>query len=224
MAEQTFVITDWMRILFGNVPLDFYLETLVRIVFIYLLIVGSMRLMGNRMSSTFNQNELAAMVVLAAGSGVPIQSPDRGLIPALIIASIVVFVERGIAALAYRNATFERRTQGKISTLVRDAVMDVREMKKARISRERVMSQLRSKEVYHLGQVRRLYLEAGGDFALSLVGEPSPGLSCVPEWDTDLIAADSITDIQVCKNCGCPKGGNPKCTNCHEEVWVAAIR
>ena len=94
MKPEEIHITDYMRILLGEVPWSFLIEVVIRIGFIYLLLMVAMRLMGKRMASTLSNSELAALVSLAAAVGVPMLAPDRGMLPALIIAIIVVGIQR----------------------------------------------------------------------------------------------------------------------------------
>lgn len=225
MKANDIHLDDWARILVGNVPGSFYIEVLIRLLFIYLLLITSMRLMGNRMASTLGRNELAAMVVMAAGIGVPIQAPERGLIPAVIIAAIVVLTQRAISARAFKHPLFEKQSQGNISTLIVDGVMDVRAMEKARISRERLMAELRSNGIRQLGTVKRLYLEAGGDFSLSKTENGIPGLSCIPGWDKELIDEQKKSlNVKVCEHCGKQKQQETgACSNCGKNIWVDAV-
>src|SRR6059058_3167864 len=94
---------DWMRVLFGETPPEFFIELVIRSFFIFLLLVVSMRFLGRRMAAQLNRIEMIALFALAAAIGVPLQAPDRGLLPAVIIAVIVVGIGRLIAALACRN-------------------------------------------------------------------------------------------------------------------------
>src|SRR5579872_433246 len=121
---------DWARIFFGNVPPDFFIEVLIRVVFIYLLVIFCIRLMGKRMASQLSRNELVAIASLAASIGIPIQTPDRGLLPALLVALIVVAAQRVVAGRLSYNELFERRTQGSISVLADDCCLDVKEMRR----------------------------------------------------------------------------------------------
>lgn len=91
-----------------------------------------------------SRNELAAIATLAAAMGMPLQAPDRGLLPGIIIAILVVLIQRGVAALSAKKSSIERVTQGKISILIEDHHLTFKAMKHTRISRERVLAQLRS--------------------------------------------------------------------------------
>jgi len=174
MKSYEIVMDDWMKILIGNVPIHFFLEVVFRVLFVFLLLIFSMRLMGKRMASQLSRNEMVAMSSLAAAIGIPIQAPDRGLLPALIVAIIVILGQRWIARIAAWNEQFEEVSQGDIGVLVYDGVLNIKEMKITRISRERLFAQLRSEGIKHLGQVQRFYFEANGTLPSSTMNRQSP--------------------------------------------------
>jgi len=191
----------------------------------------SMRLMGKRMSTQMSRLELAAMVSLAASIGVPMLAFDRGILPAYIIAFIIVGITRLIAVKSYKDEHFEQLTQGDIDLLVEDSVMNYDIMKRVRISRERLFAQLRSENLNHLGSVKRVYMEANGAFTIIENDESKPGLTVLPDWDNDFIKRKlKKTDITVCNNCGFEKpeklaalNGAAKCVHCGESDWTKAV-
>lgn len=230
MKPEEIKLSDWARILFGQVPPEFYIELIIRAFFIYALLMVCMRLMGNRMSGQISRIDLAAMVALASAIGVPMLSPTNGMLPAFIIAFIVVAISRIIAKLSFRNQHFEQITQDDIDVLVEESVMQPEIMKRTRISRERLFAQLRCEKVAHLGKVKRVYLEAGGTFSLVENEKPKPGLMVLPEWDEDFIH-DKLqeTDVIICRNCGerapdnAPADKSTKCPHCGDCDWTKAV-
>jgi uncharacterized membrane protein YcaP (DUF421 family) len=99
-------------------------------------------------------------------------------------------------------------------------------MLKVRISRERVFSQLRGSQVKHLGEVDRLYLEANGSFTVVKRPKVLPGLCVLPEWDNDLIQEQVIDhDHTVCGYCGHGQQDvqEQTCPQCKQQTWVKAI-
>jgi uncharacterized membrane protein YcaP (DUF421 family) len=216
---------DWERILIGEVPTAFLLEAVLRLTFVYLLLMVSMRLLGKKMASQMTRNETAAMVSLAAAIGVPVLSPDNGLLPALVIAIVVVLVAKSVLTSSARNEKIERLAQGRFEVLVNEGVMNVDVMKSTGITRERLLSQLRAQEILHLGQVRRLYFEADGKFSIARHTDPMPGLSVIPDGDPEFQAAQQRSDIEVCHACGKTKGPTTKenCENCNLSSWTYAV-
>jgi len=224
MIPHIFLV-DIGRILNGNTPPVFYIEIIIRAVFVYVLIIAGLRFMGKRMASRLSRNEVAAMASLAAATGMPIQTPDKGLLPALVMALVVILAQRIIATISTRRQTFERLTQGAIGTLVLDSCLQVDEMQKSRISRARLFSQLRGSSIRHLGEVKRLYLEAGGSFTLIRNNEHKPGPSVLPDWDQEFTDEQKrAPEVIVCSHCGCHVAPAVKeCPNCHRQYFEPAI-
>src|SRR5215212_1028991 len=152
--------TDWQRILVGEVPGSFYIELVIRTLIIFLLLIVSLRLLGRRMAARTSRIELTALFTLAAAIGVPLQAPDRGLLPAFIIAVVVIIIGRLVAQWAFKNRNFESNVVDNYTLLVEDGVLKLDEMKKTRLTIERLFSQLRGQGIRHLGEVKRLYFEA----------------------------------------------------------------
>jgi uncharacterized membrane protein YcaP (DUF421 family) len=225
MKPEDIHINDWQRIFIGDVPGAFYAEVLIRVAVIYLVLMVSMRLMGQRMASQLSRNDMAAMVSLAAAIGVPLQSPDRGILAIVVIAVIVVTGQQLVARLATKNQKLEKLTQGDVAPLVEDSHLNLDHMQRTGISRERVFAQLRCKHIRHLGQVKRLYFEAGGKFTLVKQNEHVPGLPILPAWDTEYqqeIYMD--TEEQACENCGQLRhAANGSCNVCGSVSFRQAV-
>lgn len=221
MKKEDIHLTDWLRILIGDLPSLFYVELLIRVSFIFLILISSMRLMGKRMSAQISRNEMAALVSLAAAIGVPLQSPDRGLLPAVVISAVVVLVQRWIASKTFADQKREKSFQGDISILISEGVLDMETMLEVRMTRERLLAQARSQGIRHLGEVKRMYLEANGSFTLIKQAGPSAGLSVIPKWDLEMLERENQAADLGCGNCGLPKHSDNQgaCTNCGGEKF-----
>lgn len=229
MKAYDIKLSDLHRILFGEVPMHFFIEVIFRAAVVYLILMISMRLMGKRMSSQLSRNEMAAVASLAAAVGIPLMNPDKGLLQAVLIASIIIFFQWFIARKSAAHKKFESVTQDKVDTLIQDGVLNAKVMVKTRISRERIFAQLRLEQVSQLGMVKSLYFEAGGIFSLLKVKDPKPGLSVLPEWDLELKEdLHSVLNQELCKYCGHNRALNlriakEKCINCGHSDWTKAV-
>ena len=224
MKSEDIRFNDWHRIFFGEVPFDFYIEVIIRTAVIYLILMVAMRMMGKKMASQLGRNEMVSMISLAAAIGVPLQSPDRGLLPAVIIAIIVVFTQQFIAKKATQSEKFEALTQDNVGVLVENGILNLNVMKKTRVTKERVFGQLRYKGICHLGEIKRMYLEANGTFTVIENNEPIAGLSILPDWDAEFrkrVCKES--EKLVCSHCGSYKtSADSACEQCRGEDWVFA--
>jgi uncharacterized membrane protein YcaP (DUF421 family) len=225
MKKDEIKITDLYRFLNGEVPPEFYLELIIRTLFVYLVITFGLRYMGKRISSELNRSELAALSTLAAATGLVILAPDRGLIPPLIVIGVIIGIKRWVQKRNLKSEKFEFMTEGHLTTLVYEGVLQLKPMQDARISKEQLFAQLRDQEIIHLGMVKRVYHEANGAFTIIKADNASPGLPVIPEWDQEFLdEQERSKESMICTHCG--KGrqtDEENCDNCKNNKWEAGI-
>lgn len=151
MKPEDIHITDYMRILLGEVPWSFLIEVLIRVFFMYLVLTLAMRVMGKRMAARLSRSEMAALVSLAAANGVAILAPDRGLLPVVIIAIVIIGFQKFIAWRTQNNPRLEQYTMGDVDVLIKDGVLQLDCMQHSRMSQEQVFAQCRFEQIDHLG-------------------------------------------------------------------------
>ncbi|CAN5609062.1 hypothetical protein BH23BAC1_BH23BAC1_51030 [soil metagenome] len=64
------------------------------------------------------------MITLDAIVSVPMQSHERGIILAVIILACVIIFQRGLTCFNFKNRKLESITQGEVSLLVKDGVIN----------------------------------------------------------------------------------------------------
>lgn len=100
-------------------------------------------------------------------------------------------------------------------------------LEKVVLSREKLFAVLRSKEIEHLGQVRRAYMETSGQFSIYMNDRPVPGLSIMPVFDTRIRElAPKAGDCCACGDCGNVVSHGPEadepCRRCGGRQWTEA--
>ncbi|TPG66345.1 YetF domain-containing protein [Hymenobacter nivis] len=230
MKPEDIHLSDWGRMLVGEVPASFYLEVVIRVVFIYLLLLLSMRLMGNRMGKTLTRNEMVAMVSLAAANGVALMAPDRGLLPVVVVAAIIVGYQQLFAWYAFRNKRFESLVLDDLSVLVEDGRLQLDKLEEGVLCRTQLLAKLRKQGIANLGQVRRAYQEANGNFSLITFEDetPRPGLSILPTIDTAFRDEQAKAPGQfACASCGhvqpAQQAPAANCPRCQAREWQPAV-
>ncbi|KQM78459.1 hypothetical protein ASE74_13225 [Pedobacter sp. Leaf216] len=218
---------DWHRIFIGTAPIEFLLEVLIRTIIIYLFLLITLRLMGKRMGGQLTISELAVMLTLGAIVSVPMQIPDKGLLQGTLVLFCAFAFQRGITYLASKNHKIELITQGSESLLVKDGVMLAAKLDSMKISREQLRAVLRNQNIYNLGEVQRLYLEACGIFSVFKYDEAKPGLSLLPPADDNAAQEfNVIKESSICQECGNPapeSDTEKECKNCHAVNWGQAV-
>jgi len=219
---------DWYRMLMGTAPTEFLLEVLIRTIIIYLFLLITLRLMGKRMGGQLTISELAVMLTLGAIVSVPMQIPDKGLLQGVLVLFCAFAFQRGITYLAAKSHKIELFTQGSESSLIKDGVMLSTKLDSMKISREQLLAVLRNQNIYNLGEVQRVYLEACGIFSVFKYDKAKPGLSLLPPDDGNAEQDfDIIEESIICLECGNPApelpGKEKKCKNCQAENWGHAV-
>ena len=226
MKKEEIHLSDIQRILFGQAPPEFLVEVLVRTLIIYLAFLVAVRLLGKRMSGQLTLTELAVIVTLGAIVAVPMQLPDRGLIQGLVILACAVLFQRGITWISSKNKKAEHIIAGTETLLVKDGVLQLESLEKTRIPRQQLFSQLRSKSIYNLGKVQRLYLEASGDFSAYQFPDERPGLSVIPPDDQEALKSQKLVgeEAKACCNCGTVAAvSDQACSTCGRSEWTSAV-
>jgi uncharacterized membrane protein YcaP (DUF421 family) len=228
MKKEEIHLGDWHRLFIGNNPGEFLLEVAIRTLIIYLFLLLMMRFMGKRMNAQLNVVELTVMLMLGAIVAVAMQLPDRGLLHSIMTLGCVLVLYRGINWLAFKYRGVEKLVQGDLEQVVADGEMDLEAMANVRLSREQPFAQLRKAKIQHLGQVKRVYMEANGEFSIYQQQPPQPGLSVLPDKDTAMhFAEPADPQRQACERCGhtAPAGPPPgSCPRCGSATWAKAVQ
>jgi len=228
MKSEDIHLTDWSRILFGEVPPSFFLEAILRIVFIYLLLVLAMRLMGNRMGSLLTRNEMIALVSLAGANGVALMAPDRGLLPVVVAVVLIVGYQQLIAWWTTRNNKLESLVLDDLAILVKEGELQLDQLEESVLSREQLLARLRNEGVDNLGNVQRAYQEANGAFSLVKFPQPQPGLSILPLRDEQFRREQPKASGKfACASCARVVASDSvpttACARCQHTEWQPAV-
>jgi len=227
MKADEIRLDDWQRILFGNTSPEFLIEVFLRTLIIYVALLLAVKWLGKRMSGQLTIIEMTVMITLGAIVSVPMQMPDRGLLQGLVILVVGLLLHRALTHLGHRNPKAENFIQGVPVAIVKNGVMQLGEMSVARISKQQLFSELRSKKIFHLGKVRRVYLEPSGAFSILLAKEAHQGLPLYPPSDKDIFKGFKADYKQslVCINCGMirEKEDVEQCDGCHKHEFIKAI-
>jgi uncharacterized membrane protein YcaP (DUF421 family) len=228
MEKDDIKLDDWERILIGNNPWGFTVEVFIRTLVIYFFLVLVMRLLGKRMNAQLNITDLAVMLTLGAIASVPMQDFNAGILPGVILLIAILLLHQGLNLLSFEKRNVEKLTKGKMELLIKNGLVDNEQLKKMRISKDQLFSLLRSKGVRHLGQVKRMYSEADGQFSVFQFEEPRMGFSVYPREDKGVPpSTKEMEERMACGYCGLvieKAGKGEACSNCGNKDWVPAIK
>jgi len=228
MDKFGYRLWDWRRLLFGNAPIEFLAETIFRTLIIYIFLLAVVAWLGKRMSGQVTITELGIAIMLGAIVAPPMETPERGIVQGVVILLLVLLMHRSTAIIGVNHPKAEKVIQGSLDICVRNGVIDIGVIRKIRMSRAQLFAILRLNQIYNLGEVERLYMEASGIFSIFKAEHSRPGLSLLPPDDEDIHLMQRRPDagLKACTSCGntvrTPAAGQA-CEHCGNTQWDIAV-
>ena len=169
------------------------------------------------------------MLTMGAIISPAMQLPDRGILSGVLALICALAFLRGTNLLGFKSRKIEQLIQGTETLVIKDGILQLDAMAKNRLSHQQIYAALRSGNVYSLGKVKRMYLEAYGMFSIYQDEKAKPGLSVLPPSDEEVhsIHKQPNKKMLACTNCGNTVPAEPKpgaCPICHANKWVEAVQ
>lgn len=220
---------EWKNLLLGDQTWNFLLETALRTLIMFTVILMCLRLVGKRGVKQLSVFELGLIIGLGSAAGDPMFYKDVGLLQGIIVFAIVISLYRFITFLTNKSDRFEQFVEGKPTCIIDEGCLQVVNFKREPVARDELFSQLRLHGISHLGQVRQAILETNGDVSIYYYqdDEVKYGLPIVPgRQETKYIVIDEENQYS-CTYCGHTKllfpAAEHLCEVCKHKQWVKAI-
>ena len=222
---------DWQRLFISDqAPAGFLWEVLVRSVFAFVLTIGALRVTGKRGVRQLSLFEFGLILVLGSAAGDATFYHDVPLLYVVLVFAVVMALYVLGNFLIDKHPRIERLMEGAPELIVIEGEIDLPAFTKASLTAQELFGQLRQYQVEHLGQVRRLYLEATGEVSVYFFApaDERPGLPIWPEeYHTPLYELPKAGRY-ACHACATvrelPAGPIPaQCPRCQQHNgWLAA--
>ncbi len=231
--DKSFEIFDLHRIFIGDAPIAFLLEIIFRTFIMYGYAVFLLRLLGKRGMGQFSVLELAIIISFGSAVGDPMIMGDMPILHGMTAITAVTVFQISLEYMINKSKKVEVIMEGAPSLIVEDGIIKCENLVKDNMSKEDLLRGLRGKDVEHLGQIHKAFLETSGQ--VSVMFHPpkniKPGLSVIPEHEIPPAAIlkkhthVKETGIYCCMNCGNTtplkkKEEVPACELCGEEKWL----
>ena len=136
--------------------------TIIRTIIIFVSLVISMRIMGKRQLGELEPAELVVAVLISDLASHPLQDPGIPLLYGLIPVATLLCCELLISAGILKSVKFRSLICGRPSVLIKNGVIDQREMKKNRFTFDELAEELRKKDITDMSTVKYAILETDG--------------------------------------------------------------
>jgi uncharacterized membrane protein YcaP (DUF421 family) len=142
------------------------METVVRVLVLYLFIIVGLRIMGKREFSEMSPLELVTLLLIPDILSQALVREDFSMTNGIIAIATLFTLTFLTSLLMHRSKRAESLVSGKPIVLIENGRLLDEPMNKERVSVEEIFSQMHQSGLYKLEQVRWAILETDGRIAL----------------------------------------------------------
>ncbi|OLY93984.1 Uncharacterized membrane protein YcaP, DUF421 family [Cnuella takakiae] len=220
----------WDELLLGGESWSFLAETVLRTTIMFTVIVVSLRLLGKRGIKQLSVFELGVIIGLGSAAGDPMFYKDVGLLPSILVFTIVISLYRFVTYLISRSRRFESLVEGNPTCIIKDGEFIVENFRKEPIAFDELFTQLRLHSIAHLGQVEQAVLENNGEVSVYYVDEKDLryGLPILPDMEEFTSGSLPQDGMYACTFCGRAQelkaAQKHNCGRCGKDQWKKASK
>lgn len=154
-----FSSVDWTRLFVSDTPL---LETIVRGSVMYLSLFVLLKLVLKRQAGTVDTADLLLVVLIADAAQNGMAGDYRSITDGVILVAVIMAWNFLVDWLAFRFRRLERFIHPPPVPLIKDGLLNLRNMRREFISKEELMSGLREQGATGVEDVKEAFVEANG--------------------------------------------------------------
>lgn len=154
----------------GNVLLIVAIRTII----LYAVVLFAVRLMGKQELSKMSPFQLVIVFMIAELAAIPIDSTSASLINGVMAIVCLMFLQILLSFLSIKSEKFKNFITDKPSILIEKGRLNIRELRKLRITNTDLMEQLRLKNCPCLSDVQYAIMESNGQLTVIPKAENQP--------------------------------------------------
>jgi uncharacterized membrane protein YcaP (DUF421 family) len=141
-------------------------EKIIRSLIVYIFLLIMFRVLGKRQVGQMTPFDLIVLLILSNVLQNAMIGPDNSVLGGLIGAGTVLALNWGVSRIAFDSPRFERAIEGVPTVLIHNGKFVEGNMCKETISKEDLMSNLRTQGCFNLSEVETAVLEPSGKISL----------------------------------------------------------
>lgn len=151
---------------------------MIRTLFLYLLVVASMRIMGKRQIGEMQPSELVVAIMISDLASVPMQAIDIPLLSGIVPVLTLLVGEVTMSFICLKSRRARRYITGEPSIVVYKGHVNEGELERLRFNLNDLLEQLRIAGYPDISEVQVAVLETNGQ--LSVIEKTKDGMSELP--------------------------------------------
>ena len=137
-----------------------------RTVFLYLVLIATIRLLGKRQLGQLEPSEVAVTMLIADLASIPMQDKNISVMSGLVPIIAVLGIELLLSFISMRSIRFRKLLCGKPVIVMENGKFLQDNMRKNRVTLDELISQLREKDIMDPTTVQYAILETGGNLSV----------------------------------------------------------
>lgn len=146
----------------------------IRTILIYIVLVISMRLMGKRQVGELQLSELTVTILLSELAAYPLTDKDAPFAYAVVCILLLLSIEVIVSFILLRFPSVKVLLTGKPSMLIRDGVLDQKELARQRLCLSELLCALRQAGIADISEVKYAILEENGKLSVFQKADYAP--------------------------------------------------
>lgn len=138
----------------------------IKTVILYALIIFGLRLMGKRQLGELQPTEFVITILISNIATLPIEDVDIPLLTGILPILTLVCCEVIMSALSLKSRRARKFLSGSPKIIIRDGVIDQKELKSLRFSIDDLMEQLRQNSIFDIADVAFAIVETTGKLSV----------------------------------------------------------
>ena len=148
--------------------------TVYRTIILYIAVIISIRLMGKRQIGDMQPSDLVITLLISEIAAMPLQDTDQPILFGVSAIFTIVLIEILVSLISLKSFAVRKMLSGSSAILIRDGVIDQKELKKVRMTVLDLVEMLRGQQVFNIEDVSFAVLETGGSLSVLLKSKQQP--------------------------------------------------
>lgn len=150
------------------------LTIIMRSALLYLFVIIGLRLMGKRQIGEMQPGELVVTLLISEMAAIPLQDISQPVLLGISSISTLVFLEVILSVVVLKFPKLHRIISGSSRIIIKNGVLNQKELKSLRITISDLVELLRDRDVYDISTVAYAIMETNGSLNVLLKGAEQP--------------------------------------------------
>lgn len=140
--------------------------TAIRTLILYIVVLFTLRIMEKSELSKMSTFQMVVLFMIAELAAIPIDSPEKSLLTGITAILTLLFLQVLISWLSLKLEWFKNFINGRPAIVVENGNLNVKEMKRLRMTINELFEQLRIGGAFSLSEVEYAVIETSGDLSV----------------------------------------------------------